>query len=86
MKYNELKSGMVITVQSATNDGGKTNDVKGWWGAFFSPFDKATNNNITGNLSKKVLEKIVKENRYKVIDGGFKDGQLISCTTKIEIL
>ena len=85
MKYNELIAGMVITVRSATNDGGLTNDAKGWRGAFFSPMDKAINN-ITGNLSAKVLEKIVKENRYKVNAGGFKDGKLISCITKIEIL
>jgi hypothetical protein len=87
MKFNELKNGMVVTVESATRDGGMTNDPNGWWGATLDPLDNdCIVDGGTISISHKVLEKIVKEGCYEVIDGGFKNGAIISCTTKIRIV
>jgi hypothetical protein len=87
MKFNELKNGMIVTVMSATIDGGMSNDPNGWWGAMLSQLDNdCIIDGGTVNLSIKVLKKIVKEGCYEVIDGGFKNGVLISCTTKIRIV
>lgn len=85
MKYNELINGMIITVSSATNDYGRTNDPNGWRMPFFSPFDKKVNG-ITGNLSYSVLKKIVKTGCYEVIAGGFGEGVCKGAITKIRIL
>ncbi len=86
MKFNELKNGMVVTVQSATRDCGMTNDPNGWWGARLSRFDEKINGGISCDLSHLVLKKILKEGCYEIIGGGFKNGECLSTTTKIRIV
>ena len=86
MRFDELKNGMIVTVESATSDYGKTNDPNRWWGAFLSVFYKKINGGLSGNLSHMVLKKIVKEGCYKVIYGGFKNGECLSAVTVIQIV
>jgi len=80
MTFENLnKKGTLITVESATSDYGMTNDAKRWWGA------RMYINEKTVNVPKRTMDKILRESNYKVIGGGYKDGELISTTTKIEI-
>lgn len=69
MKYNELKSGTVITVE------GRKDNPNGWWGARIDPF---TEGQKYQDLHHKVLEKIVKEGNYEIINGNL-------CITHIRI-
>ena len=71
------KKGTRIIVESSTNDGGKTNNPHGWWGARTSDGK---------NIPHSVFKKIVNNCKYEVIYGGFSDGKLISTITEIEIL
>lgn len=69
MKYKELKSGTIITVE------GRKDNPEGWWGARIDPFTKGQKYH---DINHKVLEKIVKEGNYDIIDG-------TSCITNIRI-
>lgn len=75
---NLSKKGTIITVQSATKDGGKTNNPEGWW----APRVRGQKNEIP----YRTFKKIIKECKYKVIDGGFKKGELLGNVTRIKIL
>ena len=86
MKFNDLKNGMVVVVESSTNDYGMSNDPNGWWGARLSVFDKKINGGLSGNLSSMVLKKIIKEGCFKIIKGGFKNGECVSPVTYIQIV
>lgn len=78
MKFNELKKGTKITVQSATRDGGRTQHPEGWWGAYIQ------HTNI--KLNNSTLSKIIKMGNYRIISDGHKDGKLISTLATIEII
>ena len=75
MKYNEIESGTLITVE------GRKDDPNGWWGAVISPTE--LENYINGftravYLNHKVLEKIVKVGNYEIIHSSV-------CNTTIRI-
>lgn len=69
MKYNELKTGTVITVE------GRKDNPNGWWGARIDPF---TEGQKYQNVNNKVLEKIVKVGNYEIIHSNV-------CNTTIRI-
>lgn len=78
MKFNELTKGTQITVQSATTDGGKTQNPDGWWGAYIKHTSTKINNST--------LRKIVKTGNYKILSDGYKNGKMISTLATIEII
>lgn len=73
MKYNELKSGTIVKVNTGCvyNDDGSVNP-RGFWGAWIPETPCI-------NLNNKTLEKIVKEKTFKIIESNV-------CITTLEII
>ena len=72
---NIVKNKIKVVVESATSDYGQTNDHDRWWGARTSYPVK--------NIPGSTLNALVKKYNYQVIDGGWKDGELISLITTV---
>ena len=78
MKIAELKKGDIVTVESATNDYGKTNNSNGWWGA------RLQYTNL--KLNTKAIARMYHEGKLRIIGGGFANGNIVSTTTTLEVI